>query len=116
MNGPHGFELVLDLHERDVRRFNRLSLNSFFTGLCDVIEMHRCEVYFWDDEGGASVEQVRISLGYSFDNFSMAVASSLPAPSAGAAILVPAVRPNGRRTDSGSIPAFIAEITPAASQ
>ncbi len=48
---PYGFELVLDLHSCDVRRFNRSSIDKFFTELCDVIDMERCEVHFWDDIG-----------------------------------------------------------------
>jgi S-adenosylmethionine/arginine decarboxylase-like enzyme len=48
---PYGFELVLDLHSCDVRRFNRSSIDQFFTELCDLIDMEKCEVHFWDDIG-----------------------------------------------------------------
>ena len=48
---PYGCELVLDLHGCDPATFNRLSLDRFFTELCDLIDMQRCEVHFWDDEG-----------------------------------------------------------------
>jgi len=45
----YGYELILDLHECDPDTFNRKSINSFFSELCDVIEMEMCEVHFWDD-------------------------------------------------------------------
>ena len=47
----YGFELVLDLFECNATTFNRRHIDQFFTDLCDLIEMRRCEVHFWDDEG-----------------------------------------------------------------
>ena len=47
----YGYELVLDLHECDTTLFNRQHIDNFFTELCDVIDMVKCEVYFWDDIG-----------------------------------------------------------------
>jgi S-adenosylmethionine/arginine decarboxylase-like enzyme len=47
----YGYELVLDLHSCDVSRFNRSSIDRFFTELCDLIDMEKCEVHFWDDIG-----------------------------------------------------------------
>ena len=49
--GPYGFELILDLHGCDVSMFNRESLKEFFVKLCDAIDMTRCALHFWDDEG-----------------------------------------------------------------
>src|SRR5712691_2417526 len=46
---PYGFELALDLHFCDVSRFNRRCIDQFFTEICDLIKMQRCEVHFWDD-------------------------------------------------------------------
>ena len=57
MNAPYGIELILDLHDCDPSTFNRKSLDSFFTELCDLINMERCEVHFWDDVGVPLKEQ-----------------------------------------------------------
>ncbi len=48
---PYGFELILDLHDCDVSKFNRASIYKYFTKVCKAIDMKQCEVYFWDDEG-----------------------------------------------------------------
>ncbi len=48
---PYGFELILDLHDCDVSKFNRASLYKYFTKVCKAIDMKQCKVYFWDDEG-----------------------------------------------------------------
>jgi S-adenosylmethionine/arginine decarboxylase-like enzyme len=48
---PYGYELVLDLHGCNPSTFNRTSIDQFFTELCDLIKMERCEVHFWDDVG-----------------------------------------------------------------
>lgn len=53
----YGYELILDLHECDPDTFNRGSINMFFTELCDVIDMEKCEVHFWDDVGVPLEEQ-----------------------------------------------------------
>ena len=47
----YGYELVLDLHSCDKSKFNRPSIDRFFIKLCELIEMERCEVHFWDDIG-----------------------------------------------------------------
>lgn len=46
---PYGVELILDLHDCDVTKFNRRSLKKYFVELCDLIDMQRCELHFWDD-------------------------------------------------------------------
>jgi S-adenosylmethionine/arginine decarboxylase-like enzyme len=53
----YGFELVLDMHGCDSARFNRDSIDRFFTELCAVINMQRCVVHFWDDVGVPKEEQ-----------------------------------------------------------
>jgi S-adenosylmethionine/arginine decarboxylase-like enzyme len=53
----YGYELVLDLHNCDSIRFNRESIDDFFTELCNVIKMEKCEVHFWDDVGVPLEEQ-----------------------------------------------------------
>lgn len=57
MSGKYGVELILDLQECDSSTFNRKSLDSFFTELCELIDMERCEVHFWDDVGVPPEEQ-----------------------------------------------------------
>lgn len=49
VDDAYGFELIMDLHWCDSEKFNRESLNRYFTNLCDLIEMEKCEVHFWDD-------------------------------------------------------------------
>ena len=48
---PYGYELILDLHGCDTKLFNRRDIDRFFTELCALIEMEKCEVHFWDDIG-----------------------------------------------------------------
>ena len=47
--GEYGWELVLDLHGCNVELFSREHIDGFFTDLCELIGMEKCEVYFWDD-------------------------------------------------------------------
>lgn len=46
---PYGFELILDLKDCDPALFNRDTINKFFSELCNLIDMQKCEVHFWDD-------------------------------------------------------------------
>ena len=48
---PYGYELILDLHGCSANTFTREKLNHYFSELCDLIEMERCETHFWDDVG-----------------------------------------------------------------
>ena len=48
---PYGYELILDMSDCDVSKFNRDSLEEYFTELCDLISMEKCDVHFWDDVG-----------------------------------------------------------------
>jgi len=45
----YGKELILDLHNCDITTFTRQSLAMYFVELCDLIDMERCEMHFWDD-------------------------------------------------------------------
>ena len=54
---PYGFELVLDLHDCDPATFKRAHVDEYFTKLCDLIDMEKCEVHFWDDVGVPIEEQ-----------------------------------------------------------
>ena len=50
MEASYGHELILDLHDCDITKFNRFSLKNYFEDLCKLIEMERCDLYFWDDQ------------------------------------------------------------------
>ncbi len=54
---PYGWELILDLHDCDVRTFTREWLDHYFRELCKRIEMEKCDVHFWDDVGVPPEEQ-----------------------------------------------------------
>ena len=47
----YGQELILDLHDCDVNLFTRADIERFCAELCDLIDMERCDLYFWDDVG-----------------------------------------------------------------
>lgn len=53
----YGYELLLDLHECNPKNFDRQNLDSYFCQLCDLIDMEKCEVHFWDDVGVPPEEQ-----------------------------------------------------------
>src|ERR1700680_425291 len=53
----YGLELALDLHGCDVATFSRVSIDNYFTQLCELIDMEKCEVHFWDDVGVLPEEQ-----------------------------------------------------------
>ncbi len=53
----YGKELILDLHNCDVSRFNRKDIKTYFCDLCKLIDMERCDLHFWDDEGVLPEEQ-----------------------------------------------------------
>tara|TARA_B100000315_G_C14133044_1_gene387756 strand:+ start:10 stop:393 length:384 start_codon:yes stop_codon:yes gene_type:complete len=53
----YGWELILDLHGCDAAKFNRQDIDDFFTSLCGLIAMEKCEVHFWDDVGVPPEEQ-----------------------------------------------------------
>ncbi len=48
---PYGQELILDLKDCDIKMFTRQFLETYFIGLCDLIDMEREDLHFWDDEG-----------------------------------------------------------------
>ena len=54
---PYGSELILDLHDCSPATFTRGRLDLYFTGLCDLINMEKCEVHFWDDVGVPAEER-----------------------------------------------------------
>ena len=46
---PFGCELILNLHNCNPEKFNRVDIDRYFTALCGQISMEKCEVHFWDD-------------------------------------------------------------------
>ena len=53
----YGQEVLLDLHECDSSKFTRAEIRGYFEELCDLIDMERCDLYFWDDVGVPEEEQ-----------------------------------------------------------
>lgn len=53
----YGLELILDLHDCDGDSFTRQSIAQFCAELCDLIDMERCDLHFWDDVGVPEEEQ-----------------------------------------------------------
>ena len=47
----YGIELILDLHGCDSSTFTRKSIGAYFERLCDLIDMEREALHFWDDIG-----------------------------------------------------------------
>lgn len=51
LSDRYGQELLLDLHACDVRKFTRSAIRRFCEELCELIDMERCDLHFWDDVG-----------------------------------------------------------------
>jgi S-adenosylmethionine/arginine decarboxylase-like enzyme len=47
----YGIELILDLHGCDATKFTRPSITAYFEQLCELIDMQREDLHFWDDVG-----------------------------------------------------------------
>ena len=47
----YGIELILDLHGCNASTFTRKSISAYFEHLCDLIDMKREALHFWDDIG-----------------------------------------------------------------
>ena len=54
---PYGKELLLDIHNCDSSTFTRKSIRNFLKELCDLIEMKRSRLVWWDDWGVPLDEQ-----------------------------------------------------------
>ena len=48
-DGQYGIELILDIHDCDPITFQRANIKTFFTVLCDRIDMEAEDLHFWDD-------------------------------------------------------------------
>ena len=53
----YGNELILDLHGCNASQFTRPAIEAFFIELCNLIDMERCDLHFWDDVGVPEEEQ-----------------------------------------------------------
>ncbi len=45
----YGKELILDLHNCNIKTFNRSDITAYFKELCTLIDMEACDLHFWDD-------------------------------------------------------------------
>lgn len=45
----YGKEVILDLHDCDPSTFNRQSIRRFFKELCELIDMQKEKLVWWDD-------------------------------------------------------------------
>ena len=50
-DNQYGIELILDLHGCDTTKFTRPSIKGYFEQLCELIDMQREDLHFWDDVG-----------------------------------------------------------------
>ena len=53
----YGKELILDLHDCDPSTFNRKSIREYFNRLCDLIDMEKEKLCWWDYQGVPIEEQ-----------------------------------------------------------
>lgn len=47
----YGQELIIDLRNCNVSKFTRKYITKYFIELCELIDMEREDLHFWDDEG-----------------------------------------------------------------
>ena len=45
----YGKELILDLHHCNPEKFTRESIGQYFVELCELIDMKRSDLHWWDD-------------------------------------------------------------------
>ena len=48
-DNQYGIELILDMHGCDISKFTRASITEYFERLCELIDMQREDLHFWDD-------------------------------------------------------------------
>ncbi len=53
----YGKELILDIHNCDSSKFNRKNIRNYIKQLCELIEMEKCRLCWWDDYGVPVEEQ-----------------------------------------------------------
>lgn len=57
MKKNYGKELVLDLHNCNPKKFNRKTLKKYFAEMCELINMQREDLFWWDDLGVSAKER-----------------------------------------------------------
>ena len=55
-NGNFGKEVILDLHNCNVDKFNRKDIEAYFVELCQMIDMVREDLFWWDMEENTEEE------------------------------------------------------------
>jgi S-adenosylmethionine/arginine decarboxylase-like enzyme len=50
--GDYGKELILDIGDCSIDKFNKAGLEEYFNLLCDKIDMQKESVHFWEYPGG----------------------------------------------------------------
>lgn len=45
----YGKEIIIDMHECDSKMFTRKHIRNYFKKICDLIDMERCKLCWWDD-------------------------------------------------------------------
>lgn len=45
----YGKEFIIDLHNCNPDKFTRKSIKKYLKEICDLIDMERCKLYWWDD-------------------------------------------------------------------
>ncbi len=53
----YGKELIIDLKDCNITKFNRKNITEYFVELCTLIDMQREDLHFWDDEGISEEEK-----------------------------------------------------------
>lgn len=53
---PYGYELILNLHNCSTTNFNRKRLEIFFIEFCELINMERAALHFWEYEDPTEYE------------------------------------------------------------
>ena len=53
----YGKELILDLHNCNPDKFTRRDIRNYFKEVCNLINMERCKICWWDDYGIPLEEQ-----------------------------------------------------------
>ena len=51
ISGIYGKEVMLDMYQCDVAKFNRRELRKFFNRLVKLLDMEKGDLNFWDDVG-----------------------------------------------------------------
>jgi S-adenosylmethionine/arginine decarboxylase-like enzyme len=51
LSKDYGKELILDLHNCNSEKFTRKMIKEYFIEMCDLIDMQRCKLCWWDDFG-----------------------------------------------------------------